>query len=248
MSRASTCRPGVHPAAAVAHRLYPSVRQPLARVLGRQQHPAYRRPQRALPVVLEELQLRQRDLGRLVGPRARILPPQLRPQAVDAAVPHHLRVGRHGVRLPARLREPAHLHRIHLPLLVPPAAEVPARRPMHGRALGHLDDQRPAPRRLRRRHPEQTEVERRLHAVRTDLRHEVGQRIQLRRVEPLRPPLVGHAQHEPSSATVGARRELVRQIVPPRTDNPQTAEPSLLQLETRVFTERDLLPQTCGVD
>ena len=114
---------------------------------------------------------------------------------------------------------------------------------MHGRALGHFDDQRAALRRLRRRYAEQTEVERRLHAVRTNLGHEVGQRIQLRRIEPLGPPLVGHSQHNQSSATVGARRELVRQIVPSRTYNPQTAEPNLFQLEIRVFTERDLLPQ-----
>ena len=119
---------------------------------------------------------------------------------------------------------------------------------MHGRALGHFDDQRPAPRRLRHRHAEQTEVERRLHAVRTDLGHEVGQRIQLRGTEPLRPPVVCHAQHDPSSPTVGARRELIRQIVPPRAYNAQTAEPNLHQLETRVFTKRDLLPQTRGAD
>ena len=115
---------------------------------------------------------------------------------------------------------------------------------MHRRALRHLDDQRAAARRLWRRHPEQTEVQRRLHGVRADLRHEVGQRIQLRRVEPLRPALVGHAENEPPASAVGQRRQPVGQVVPPGTDDPVAAEANLLQLESRVFSKCDLLPKT----
>ena len=115
---------------------------------------------------------------------------------------------------------------------------------MHGRALGHFDDQSAAAHRLRRRHAEQTEVERRLHAVRADLRHEVGQRIQLRGVESLWLALVGHAENKPPASAIGQCRQPVGQVVPPGTDDPVAAEANLLQLELRVFAERDLLPQT----
>ena len=114
---------------------------------------------------------------------------------------------------------------------------------MHRRPLGHLDDQRAAGRRFRRRYPEHTEVQRRLHTVRTDLGHEVGQRIQLRRVKPLRPPVVRHAKDKPPAPAVGQRRQPVGQVVPSRADDPVAAEANLLQLEKRVLTECDLLPQ-----
>ena len=80
---------------------------------------------------------------------------------------------------------------------------------MHGRRLGYFNDQRAAPRRLRHGHPEQTEVERQLHAVRADLRHEVGQRIQLRGAKSLRLALVGHAENKPPASAIGQRRQPV---------------------------------------
>ncbi len=153
---------GVHPETAIADSLNPGVRQPFSRIVRRQQHTSDGGPERAVSVVLEELQLRQRHLGGLIRSRARVAPPQLRPQAVDAAAPHHLRIGGGDVRLPPRLRQPADLCRVHLALLVSPATEMPARRPMDRRALRHLDHQRAPARRPRRRHPEQTEVQRRL--------------------------------------------------------------------------------------
>ena len=198
-----------------------------------------------MTVVLEELQLRQRHLGGFVGPRARVLPPQLRPQAVDTGAPHHLRIGGRDVRLPPRLRQPADLRRVHLALPVSPATEMPTRRPMHRCALRHLDDQRAAARRRRRRHPEQAEVQRRLHAVRTDLGHEVGQRIQLCGDEPLWPALVGHAENEPSASAVGQCRQPVGQVVPSGTDDTAAAEAGL---ELGVLTECDLPPKVGGVD
>jgi len=103
---------------------------------------------------------------------------------------------------------------------------MPTRRPMHGLALGHLDNQRAAAHRPRRRHPEQIEIQRRLHAVRTDLGHEVRQRIQLRGVESLRPALVGHAEDEPPTAAVGQRCQPVGQVVSPGPDDPVSAEAS----------------------
>ena len=84
---------GVGPVSAIAHRLDPGVRQPLARILRCKEHAAYRCPQRSLRVVLHELQLRQGDLGRLVDARPRVPPPQFRLKAIDAGAANYLRVG-----------------------------------------------------------------------------------------------------------------------------------------------------------
>ena len=145
---------GVHAVAAVAHGLDPGVRQPFPRVVRRQQHAADRRPQRTVPVTLQEFQLRQGDLSRFVRARADVLAPQHRAQAADPGVPHDLGVRRRRVGLPPRLRQPADLRGVHPPLLVSPPAKVSAGRSVHRRAFRNLYDQRATRRRFRSPHSE----------------------------------------------------------------------------------------------
>ena len=226
---------GVRPVPAITHRVDPGVRQPLARILRRQQDAAHGCPQRSLRVGLHELQLRQGDLGRHVRARAYILPPQFPLQAVDTGAVNYLRVSRCGVGLPARLRQPPDRRRIHLALCVSPSMEVPTRRTVHCYTLGYLDDEGAAAGRLRRRHLEHPVVERRLDGVRADSGHQVRQCVQLHRIESLRLPVVRHSQHEPPSAGVAERRQLVGERIPPRRGDLPATELDRLQLQVRIL-------------
>ena len=94
----------VHLCAVVADGLDVGVREPFARVIGGEQDSADRGAQRSVSVVLDELQLRQDDLGGIVGARARVASPQIRTEGVHAGVGDDLRIGGGGVRLPSRLQ------------------------------------------------------------------------------------------------------------------------------------------------
>ena len=235
---------GVHAVAAVAHGLDPRVRQPLPRVVRGQQHAADGRAQRAMPVVLQELQLRQGDLGRLIRARAHVLPPQRRAQAADPGVPHDLGVAwrrRPTARAPATAggppRNPSAASCLPADGSVRPETGAPSRSPESPRPARHRP---PVPAAGTRKMPkssgglmlsEQISVTR------------FAKCIQLRGIEPLRLPVVRYPQNETAATSVGERREIVGEIVATRTDNAAAAESNFLQLEIRVFTECDLFPQ-----
>lgn len=117
---------------------------------------------------------------------------------------------------------------------------------MRSLALGNFDRQCPPT--SRNRNPEDAQCERRLDAVRTNLRDYARQSIQLRPIERLRLTVIGHSQNQTAATVVGKRSQLVGQRIPTWTNNPVTSKMNFLQLQMGVLAERDLLPQSRYVD